>query len=382
MKVPKVTSIVLVVLISLTLLNFIIKYYTYFFLILSSTKSGTDVNKLTEETGEIPHPHELYVPLLTFIPTKSAVLTRPWVIVTAGFIEENFFGLASSVVLIFYLGKYIENIWGSKEFSRFIIINVIATNLVVYFYYRIKSIFIELNEVPPVVLSAMAINMGLLVSIKQRIGNHYIILFKGNLRVKVKFLPFIVILTCFILQLISEEFKISWLLSLFGIFINWTYLRFFKSGTNESKSYLLPFYGKKNKKQLESLHLDNPGIKGDRSESFSFYTFFPYPLSLIIKLISSLVFTCLLKLGYVDPKHFGSSDDENEVDYVQQDINNLQSQFIGLSTLKGAGKVSTIPQASVTFNRFWNWLSKSGTGKNSIKSSMDKRRKLALRELD
>lgn len=379
MKVPKVTSIVLVVLVSLTFLNFILKYYTYFFLIVSSSKSGTDSNNIAQETGEVPHPHELYVPLLTFIPTKSLVITRPWVIVTSGFIEENFFGLALSVLLVFYLGKYIENMWGSKEFSRFIAVNVVLTNLAVYFYYTLKSWFMELDEVPPVVLSAMAINMGLLVSIKQRIGNHYIILFKGNLRVKVKFLPFIVIVACFILQLFSEEFKISWILSCFGVVISWSYLRFFKSGTNESKSYLLPFYGKRTKK-MESLHIDNGSIKGDRSEGFAFYTFFPYPLSSLIKFVSLLIFNYLVKHGYLDPKDFGSPE-EDDVDYVQEDINNLQSQFIGLSTLKGAGNVSTVPQASATLHRFWNWLTKSAA-KSSIKSSMDKRRKLALRELE
>ncbi|KAF6069302.1 hypothetical protein FOB64_003308 [Candida albicans] len=59
------------------------------------------IPELAQETGEIPHPHELFVPLLTFIPTKSPVLTRPWVLLTSGFIEENFIELFISFILIF-----------------------------------------------------------------------------------------------------------------------------------------------------------------------------------------------------------------------------------------------------------------------------------------
>ena len=120
MKVPKTTSIILVVLSTLTFLNFILKYYTYFVLIASSTKAQQQdhqqqqqqgqqqgqqqhhhIPELAQETGEIPHPHELFVPLLTFIPTKSPVLTRPWVLLTSGFIEENFIELFISFILIF-----------------------------------------------------------------------------------------------------------------------------------------------------------------------------------------------------------------------------------------------------------------------------------------
>lgn len=216
MKVPKVTSILLVVLVSLTMLNFILKYYTYFVLIvLSSKHSASEVNSIAQETGEVPHPHELFVPLLTFIPSRSPVFLRPWVLITSSFIEENFVGLTMSFMLFFYLGKYLENMWGSKELTKFVFANVIVANVTLYFYYVLKSFVIseQTMEVPPVVISAMAVNMGLFVAIKQRISNHYFIFFKGNLRVKVTFLPFILLVLCFLLLLISEEFYISFLLS-------------------------------------------------------------------------------------------------------------------------------------------------------------------------
>ena len=147
----------------------------------SSKKLTSDANAIAQETGDVPHPHELFVPLLTFIPTKSPVITRPWVILTSSFIEENFIGLTMSFMLLFYLGKYLENMWGSREYSKFILINIVVTNISIYLYYTLNSIIFHFDTAPPVVISSMGINMGLFVAIKQRISNHYFLFFKGNL---------------------------------------------------------------------------------------------------------------------------------------------------------------------------------------------------------
>ncbi|KAK6463974.1 eukaryotic integral membrane protein-domain-containing protein [Scheffersomyces coipomensis] len=408
MKVPKVTSILLVVLVSLTFLNFVLKYYTYFVLIVSSSKEvANEVNAIAQETGEVPHPHDLYVPLLTFIPTRSPIISRPWVMITSSFIEENFLGLTVSFMLLFYLGKYLENLWGPHEFAKFILVNVILSNLTIYVYYTVKSIiFFRYDDlpVPPVVISSMAINMGLFVAIKQRISNHYFIFFKGNLRVKVTFLPFILLVTCFILQFLSEEFYISFILSFLGFVISWVYLRFFKKGTNERQSYLLPFAlnrkrsGKNKFKPTSSnptsingsnhaadnsLQLDNGLIRGDRSEQFSFYTFFPSPISMFVKLISVLVFTTLVHYKVIDPNDFTDFEEEDNDQLILEDVDNLQTGLFDLSPLKGAGNVSAIPNASSTLKRIWNWVIPPHSAKPlSIKNSMDKRRKLALKELE
>jgi len=399
MKVPKVTSIVLVILSTLTLLNFILKYYSYFVLILSSSKNTTDeVNAIVQETGEVPHPHELFVPLLTFIPTRSPVLTRPWVLVTSSFVEENFLGLAVSFILFFYLGKYLETIWGSKEFTKFLVCNVVVPNVSLYVYYTVKSIC-RLESVPPVILTAMAINMGLFVAIKQRISNHYVLFFKSRVRIKVAYFPLILLVVCFVLLLISDEFYISHLLSMMGFITSWTYLRFYKSGTNERQSYMLPFATKrrvkgakyKHKHTIEeinksstSLHLDSTPLKGDRSEQFSFYTFFPSPLSYVVKIISSLIFETLVHYRFLNKKDFAEHDDEDVADqWMFDELNPLQSKLFGLSPLKGAGDISSLPNAGSSIKRAWNWVMSQRPAKGlGIKHSMDKRRKLALKELE
>ncbi|ODV78212.1 DUF1751-domain-containing protein [Suhomyces tanzawaensis NRRL Y-17324] len=401
MKIPKVTSILLVVLTSLTLLNFVLKYYTYFVLMVSSSKtSANEVNSIAQETGEVPHPHELYVPLLTFIPTRSPVFTRPWVLVTSSFIEENFVGLTLSFMLFFYMGKYLETMWGSKEFTEFIICNVIISNVALFIYYSIKLVLFdpESYAVPPVVITALAINMGFFVAIKQRIPNHYFLFFKGNVRLKVTYIPFILVSLVFVLLLVSEEFFISLLLSGLGFSISWSYLRFFKAGTNERQSYLLPFSLSRKRSNKSShpvrasregssssastasaLHLDHGLVRGDRSEQFSLYTFFPYPLSIPVKLVSGQIFNTMVRYKFLNKKDF-YNEPEGVEDAQMEEIDALQNTFLGVSSLKGAGNVSALPRAG-SFNSLWNWF-KSGPKKVGIKSSMEKRRKLALKELE
>lgn len=405
MKVPKVTSIVLVILLSLSFLNFVLKYYTYFVLIVSSSKKLTsDTSTIVQETGDIPHPHELFVPLLTFIPTKSAVITRPWVILTSSFIEENFVGLTMSFMLLFYLGKYLENMWGSREYTKFIMINAVLTNATIYIYYTLSSMITHGNSVPPLVVTSMGLNMGLFVAIKQRISNHYVLFFKGNLRIRVSYFPFILLMTCFLLQLIIDDFKISFILSLVSFIISWTYLRFFKTGTNERQSYLLPFALNRkrptrskfkftpvsntnkvnsNVDNNTSLHIDSTPLGGDRSEQFSFYTFFPAPFSLLVKIPAAFIFNLLSHYDILNAKDFPDYDDDDDNDKLMfEDINNLQSNLFGLSSLKGAQDVSPIPHASSKLRTVWNWIISNQSNKVGIKSSMDKRRKLALKELE
>lgn len=409
MRVPKVTSILLVVLTTLTLLNFVLKYYLYFVLVVSSSKSTTEgINEIAQETGEVPHPHELFVPLLTFIPTRSPVLTRPWVLVTSSFIEENFVGATASFMLFFYFGKYLENIWGAAEFLKFIGTIVVCSNAAIYLYYTIKKMLYWGSDfpVPPVIISAAAIDMGLFVAIKQRISNHYFIFFKGNLRLKITYLPFILLAATFVLQALSEEFYAPFVLSALGFLISWTYLRFFKIGANERQSYLLPFaLNRKRSNKLKykvkpatvetvgssaastaSLHLDSTPLRGDRSVQFSLHTFFPYPLSTVVRVLSSMVFNTLTHYKLLNSKDWPEfDDDEDDGQLMFEDVNNLLTNLFSLSSLKGAsGEVSAIPNASSKLRSVWEWAVSKGTKSSvgSIKSSMDKRRKLALKELE
>lgn len=382
MNAPKVASILSVALILLSLLNFVFKYYTYLVLVVSAHKSASD--DPAQEDSSVPHPHDLFVPFLTFIPTVSPVLLRPWVLVTAALIDESFFLLAPSVLLIFYLGKYLELKWGSTDFLKFVTITAVGSNLAVYLYYTLKgSVGAEISQ-PPVVRSSVAMVMALLIAVKQRIANHYMIFFRGNLRIKVTYFPFLLVVALAVAYFFSDDFKVSFALNLVGFVISWCYLRYFKSSSNERQSYLLPFSQRRTSSAPSSsstLTFDNNVALGDRSELFSLYTFFPSPLSFAVRLLGNYVFRFMVKHKWQDPKDYTADDDEN--DNNPEEVSSMQSKLFSLSPLKGAaGDVSAIPNADVKLKSLWSWIKQPRAQSLGIKSSMDKRRKLAIKELE
>lgn len=383
MTAGKVASILLVAIVSLTILNSLLKYYTYFVLVVAAHKSASQDSD-QEDSGAVPHPHELYVPFLTFIPTLSPLLVRPWVLVTAGLIEDSLVLLGFTLMAVFNLGRFLEGLWGLQEFLRFVMTVLVLSNLAIYLYYSFKTaIFGAGTAVPPVVISGVAVVMALLVAVKQRISDHYVILFRGSLRIKVTYLPFILLVALGFLYVVSDNYKITWLLALVGFATSWVYLRYFKSSSNERQSYLLPFTLRRANAGVPpvplaapTLTFDNNLSRGDRSDLFALATFFPGPIASVVLLVSNGVFRFMIKRKWVDPKDYTSYDGDTTLD----DVGSVQSKLFSLSALKGAEDVSPIPNAGNAFNTILAWF----TTKESvdIKDSMDKRRKLAIRELD
>lgn len=414
MKVPKAASFLLIVLTSLTLLNFILKYYTYFALMVSASKKPTaievpDSTTEHEEPDHPVHPHELFVPLLTFIPTISPVISRPWVLITSSFVEEDIFGLAATFAVIFYCHCYLENLWGTRESVKFALIVIQGGNFLLYMWYTLKAwVFgLESTSVPPLVVSGMGLTMGYFVALKQRIPDYYVLLAKGWLRIKVTYIPFILTVLCYVLLIFDHSYYISLIHCYFGFIISWTYLRFFKAGANERHLSLLPLsISRKNsqkrnsptsitqKQPMSSLQFDNRHMFGDRSEQFSLYTFFPYPVSAVIKFITQLVFAQMVKHKLLNGKDFYDDEDcskDDKDDFMQSISTQLKSQnqdhhlkskLFGVSSLKGAsGEVSAVSNLQSNLKSAWNWIS-SKKNNSSIKKIMDKRRKEALKELE
>lgn len=369
MKVPRITGILSVVLICLTFLNFILKSYTYFAFIINSDNLQDHIGGdggIAQDTGDEHHPQTLFVPLLTFIPCKSPVITRPWVLLTSGFVHEGVLSIPA-LALIFYLGKYVENLWGTREFLQFVIITTLGTNTIVYCYYKTYINLFNPEFVPPVVQGSMPMIMGLLVAVKQRISNHYIIFFQGSVRIKVTYIPFLIMCLLFVLLFFDDDYMITFFHAQVSFIISWVYLRFFKNGSNERQSYLLPFAINKRRsmrrqrqniaatlpaQQVEDASvaaavaaaaaassIDSTSLAGDRSVQFSLYTFFPYPLSLVIKIVSQVTFQLLVKYKLINANAFSEFDDEEE-DYNEDadsgkflinqidDVNSLQLGFL------------------------------------------------------
>jgi len=196
-----------------------------------------------------------------------------WNIVTSGFYERSLLVGIMDIVLLLLSGKFLEPIWGSKEFLKFILVVNVVSGLfsfilmvLLYFMVRSEYLLYDTN-----LCGFGGVIAGFTVAVKQLIPDQefsVFILFK----LKAKHLPGLIILigiASFALGLPSKHLPHV----LFGTLGAWVYLR---------------FYQKKGE------------VTGDLSSSFAFDTFWPEPLQPIIAVITR-IFAYPLRLCGIIP---------------------------------------------------------------------------------
>ncbi|KAF9307467.1 hypothetical protein BGZ74_000026 [Mortierella antarctica] len=229
--------------------------------------------------------------LLAMVPISSPY--RFWTFATA---------FAINTAILLACGKYLERAWGSREFFKFLAITSIGTMIGVY----LTSLFeylVRRNE--DILFDTQAYGLTCVIS-------GFLIGFKQLS------LPLLFAL-CMMLQGFVFRSQLQLLMAIYGLFISWIYSRFFRV---------------------------QDGIRGDRSESFSFASFFPELLQTPVKHISNAFFGILVKLKICSPTGFGGS--------FQYDLENPQ--------MSGMGHTFTQP--------------------GSLRAEAERRRQLALKALD
>ncbi|KAM9948684.1 hypothetical protein ACTFIT_009882 [Dictyostelium discoideum] len=184
-----------------------------------------------------------------------------------------------NIVALLFIGKYLEPIWGSREFIKFILVVIFFSSLCSFFFFVFKFMFfggIDLIMKANVcgfsgVIAAFSVALKQLITEQE--FNFFLI------KIRAKWIPFILILfRVIVFSFIGFQDR-SFTLVIYGVFIAWIYLRFY---------------------QVKS------GVKGDLNESFSFYTFFPDPVQAPIKVISNIVFKILCKLSICSSSRFSN----------------------------------------------------------------------------
>ncbi|KAF9116307.1 hypothetical protein BGX27_003615 [Mortierella sp. AM989] len=218
------------------------------------------------------------VSLLALVPVSAPY--RFWTFATASFFERT---------ILLGSGKYLERAWGSRELFKFLAVTSIGSMLGIYFTclfeYIVRGNEDLLYETQAYGLTAVL--SGFLVGFKQLVPEHSVTLW-GVFSVRVKTLPMLFAVLMIFESLITRS-QIQLMMALYGMFISWVYSRFFKT---------------------------QDGIRGDRSETFSFASFFPEAAQPIVKPFSNVVFGILVRLRICSPLGFGTS--------FQQDLENPQ----------------------------------------------------------
>ncbi|KAG0362359.1 hypothetical protein BGZ54_008661 [Gamsiella multidivaricata] len=247
--------------------------------------------------------------------------------------EADLYAINTAILL--GCGKYLERAWGSREFFKLLCISSIGPMLGIYLTYLFGYVIHGNDELlafdtdnydAPLfrlgdrydteAYGMTGVLAGFLVGFKQLLPE-YLVTIWGALSVRVKSLPLLFTLFMVFEGLISHT-QIQFLMAIYGLFLSWIYSRF--------------------------LRVQN-GIRGDRSETFSFASFFPEFIQPPVKAISDFCFGVLVKLHIFSPTGYGG---------FHYDLENPQ--------MAGLGHTFTQP--------------------GSLRAEAERRRTLALKTLD
>ncbi|KAI8599352.1 eukaryotic integral membrane protein-domain-containing protein, partial [Dissophora ornata] len=197
------------------------------------------------------------IPLLAMVPVSAPY--RFWTFATASFFERNIIQFAVNTAILLGSGKYLERAWGSREFFKFLAITSVGSMLGIYltclFEYIVRGNEDLLYNTQAYGLTAVL--AGFLVGFKQLVPEHLVTLW-GIFSVRVKTLPMLFALFMVIESLLTRS-RVQLMMAIYGLFISWVYSRFFKV---------------------------QDGIKGDRSETFSFASFFPEAAQYVVSVVA------------------------------------------------------------------------------------------------
>lgn len=237
----------------------------------------------------------IYVPYIVLVP--SFFFKFPWTLVTSSFVEHNIFSFLLAGTTLFWCGRYVERIWGSKELAKFLAIQVLIPTIVNLLLALILARLTGNAEKYMLtrISGSVAIQTGFLVALKQLIPEHSIVLLSGAFKIQFKFL----VIPCVIIYTMVGIAN-SWTIAVsawVGLVTAWVYLRFVKVVYIET----LPTSLTEGLSQQE--------IRGDASDTFAFAKFFyPQPISDLVATVCLVIYNLLVRAKLLRP--FDSSEIE------------------------------------------------------------------------
>lgn len=229
-----------------------------------------------------------------------------------------------SIISLPLAGRYLERIWGPTELLRFSAVVIIVSNVVAWFI--AVALFVlfrgEKMMYGTQYHGLEALQTGFLVALAQLIPEHQL-QFKFGFKVRVRDLPMAYVTFSNVVCLIG--YPSPFILIQFGWLSSWAYLRFFKMNDN--------------------------GIRGDRSETFSLVSWFPPFMHKPVTFVSNTLYSIFLRLGVVQPWQYSAMGDVE------------------------LGVGSGLPSMSVG-------IGQQGAGGGGTRAEAERRRAMALKALD
>lgn len=183
-----------------------------------------------------------------------------WNILTSGFYEISLFSAIFDVIALLLFGKKLEPMWGSKEYMQFILLVNAVAGFSTFCFMVVAYSLLGLESLWFAPFSGFSgVIGGFMVALKQIAPEQELNLLPG-VSLRAKHLPGLLLLvnfTFFFLGFPSTSLPFTF----FGVCGAWVYLRFYQR---------------------------HEGHVGDRSEEFSFASFFPEPLKPAAKVVGNV----------------------------------------------------------------------------------------------
>jgi membrane associated rhomboid family serine protease len=241
---------------------------------LTLTEAGVHYISFSQDDSAVAFPWLVIVPGNSF--------WFPWTLVTSAFCETSLFEFLISIVSLPLAGRYLERMWGPMELIRFSLIVIVSSNIVAWFIatalfavVRSEKLFYGVQY-----HGLEALQTGFLVALAQLIPEHQVH-FKFGLKFRVRDLPMAYVTFSNVACIVG--YTSPFILIQFGWLSSWAYLRFFK--------------------------LNDSGVRGDRSETFSLVSWFPPFMHKPVTFVSNTLYGIFLRLGVVQPWQYSAMGD-------------------------------------------------------------------------
>ncbi|XP_015116221.1 transmembrane protein 115 [Diachasma alloeum] len=195
-----------------------------------------------------------------------------WTALTFCFLEIHFWEVCADIITVGLCGKLIEPLWGAMEMMTFFaIVNIGVAILSAMFY-----LFLFMCTDDPSFLFEIHIHgltgyiAGVSVAVKQIMPDH--ILAKTPVgKITNRNVPLTVWILLLLLWIVGLLEGTQPTMFLSGLFVSWTYLRFYQKHSN--------------------------GTKGDMTDNFTFASFFPNVLQPPVAIVSNTLHNLFVRIG-------------------------------------------------------------------------------------
>jgi len=221
--------------------------------------------------------HNDYIPYITLVPGSS--FFYPWTFLTSALVETSIIELSVTLLMVPASLRYLERLWGTMETLKFIVVSIVASNVIAFVFNWIEFIVTRNADLFLYGMQyhgQMTLITAVLVGFTQLIPEHQVQIM-GVIKTRVKQLPMAYLTFSTVMTIIG--FQCPYILIQFAWLVSWIWLRFYKKNSGDV--------------------VGGVDTYGDRSETFALVSWFPPFVHKPISFLANNTYTLATKFHLI-----------------------------------------------------------------------------------